>query len=141
LGELLDKDPTPFIADMALKAKSPSFAFIREAECIGCTKCIQACPVDAIMGTGKWMHTVMKDECTGCELCIAPCPVDCIEMVLLPQSPQQPDYFRKRYLNRQTRLEIDQKMNKSTHETENKALLNKKEYINSALERIKFKKY
>lgn len=55
-------------------------AFIREAECIGCTKCIQACPVDAIVGAAKLMHTVIIDECTGCDLCVAPCPVDCIEM-------------------------------------------------------------
>ena len=55
-------------------------AYIREAECIGCTKCIQACPVDAIVGAAKLMHTVIVDECTGCNLCVAPCPVDCIEM-------------------------------------------------------------
>ncbi|KRP64382.1 electron transport complex subunit RsxB [Pseudomonas orientalis] len=55
-------------------------AYIREAECIGCTKCIQACPVDAIVGAAKWMHTVIIHECTGCDLCVAPCPVDCIEM-------------------------------------------------------------
>lgn len=58
----------------------PQVAFIREAECIGCTKCIQACPVDAILGAAKLMHTVIIDECTGCDLCVAPCPVDCIEM-------------------------------------------------------------
>ena len=55
-------------------------AYIREGECIGCTKCIQACPVDAIVGAAKLMHTVIVDECTGCDLCVAPCPVDCIEM-------------------------------------------------------------
>ncbi len=59
-------------------------AFIREAECIGCTKCIQACPVDAIVGAAKFMHTVIVDECTGCDLCVAPCPVDCIDMLALP---------------------------------------------------------
>jgi electron transport complex protein RnfB len=59
-------------------------AFIREAECIGCTKCIQACPVDAIVGAAILMHTVLIDECTGCDLCVAPCPVDCIEMHPLP---------------------------------------------------------
>ncbi|WP_335945061.1 electron transport complex subunit RsxB [Pseudomonas sp. G166] len=59
-------------------------AFIREDECIGCTKCIQACPVDAIVGAAKLMHTVLIDECTGCDLCVAPCPVDCIEMRPLP---------------------------------------------------------
>ncbi|MFM1896407.1 MAG: electron transport complex subunit RsxB [Pseudomonadota bacterium] len=59
----------------------PQVAVIREAECIGCTKCIQACPVDAILGAPKLMHTVIADECTGCALCIAPCPVDCIDLL------------------------------------------------------------
>ncbi|OUM09317.1 electron transport complex subunit RsxB [Pseudomonas syringae] len=65
-------------------------AFIREAECIGCTKCIQACPVDAIVGAAKLMHTVIIDECTGCDLCVAPCPVDCIEMHPLPLATVTP---------------------------------------------------
>ncbi|WP_413792322.1 MULTISPECIES: electron transport complex subunit RsxB [unclassified Pseudomonas] len=65
-------------------------AFIREAECIGCTKCIQACPVDAIVGAAKLMHTVLIDECTGCDLCVAPCPVDCIEMRPLPTASVLP---------------------------------------------------
>ena len=56
-------------------------AVIREDECIGCTKCISACPVDAIIGSGKLMHTVLTDLCTGCELCIPPCPVDCIDLI------------------------------------------------------------
>ena len=56
-------------------------AYIREDECIGCTKCIQACPVDAILGAAKLMHTVIVDECTGCDLCVEPCPVDCIDMI------------------------------------------------------------
>ncbi|WP_386692859.1 MULTISPECIES: electron transport complex subunit RsxB [unclassified Lonepinella] len=55
-------------------------AFIHEDMCIGCTKCIQACPVDAIIGTNKAMHTIIPDLCTGCELCVAPCPTDCISM-------------------------------------------------------------
>ncbi|WP_146030083.1 RnfABCDGE type electron transport complex subunit B, partial [Vibrio vulnificus] len=54
------------------------------AECIGCTKCIQACPVDAIVGAARLMHTVIADECTGCDLCLEPCPVDCIEMREIP---------------------------------------------------------
>ncbi|MDT0593920.1 electron transport complex subunit RsxB [Glaciecola petra] len=58
-------------------------AYIREDECIGCTKCIQACPVDAIVGAAKQMHTVIIDECTGCDLCVDPCPVDCIDMLAL----------------------------------------------------------
>lgn len=56
-------------------------AIIREDECIGCTKCISACPVDAIIGSGKLMHSILTDLCTGCELCIPPCPVDCIDLV------------------------------------------------------------
>ncbi|QIA76351.1 electron transport complex subunit RsxB [Rodentibacter caecimuris] len=56
-------------------------AFIDENMCIGCTKCIQACPVDAIIGTNKMMHTIIPDLCTGCELCVAPCPTDCISMI------------------------------------------------------------
>lgn len=61
--------------------KPKLIAYIREDECIGCTKCIQACPVDAIMGATRQMHTVITDECTGCELCVAPCPTDCIDML------------------------------------------------------------
>jgi H+/Na+-translocating ferredoxin:NAD+ oxidoreductase subunit B len=59
---------------------TPHVAWIDEPRCIGCTKCIQACPVDAIVGASKYMHTVIAEDCTGCELCIPPCPVDCIEM-------------------------------------------------------------
>ena len=58
-----------------------TLALIKEPECIGCTLCLQACPVDAILGAPKQMHTVIAEECTGCELCVAPCPVDCVEMV------------------------------------------------------------
>ncbi|MBS4085388.1 electron transport complex subunit RsxB [Pseudomonas rustica] len=72
--------------DISRGAAPPQVAYIREAECIGCTKCIQACPIDAIVGAAKLMHTVIIDECTGCDLCVAPCPVDCIEMHPLPLS-------------------------------------------------------
>lgn len=58
----------------------PLVATIREDECIGCTRCIQVCPTDAIVGAAKQMHTVIADECTGCELCVPACPVDCIDM-------------------------------------------------------------
>lgn len=77
LAELLDVEPQPLDA---AEETPPRVAFIREAECIGCTKCIQACPVDAIVGAARQMHTVIIDECTGCDLCLEPCPVDCIEM-------------------------------------------------------------
>jgi electron transport complex protein RnfB len=68
----------------------PRLALIDEDVCIGCTKCIQACPVDAIVGASKLMHTVVADLCTGCELCVPPCPVDCIDMVPLPDPPPRP---------------------------------------------------
>lgn len=67
----------------------PRVALIDEDVCIGCTKCIQACPVDAIVGANKLMHTVVADLCTGCELCVAPCPVDCIAMVPAPHAPER----------------------------------------------------
>ncbi|MBN6711203.1 electron transport complex subunit RsxB [Canicola haemoglobinophilus] len=65
---------------------TPKVALIDEEMCIGCTKCIQACPVDAIIGTNKAMHTVIADLCTGCELCVAPCPTDCISMIKVKQN-------------------------------------------------------
>jgi electron transport complex protein RnfB len=79
LAELLGVEFKPFGEGAAPKAKS--VAFIDESTCIGCTLCIQACPVDAIVGAAKQMHTIIASECTGCELCIAPCPVDCISML------------------------------------------------------------
>jgi electron transport complex protein RnfB len=66
--------------DESIVERPPSVAHIRENECIGCTLCIQACPVDAILGSAKQMHTVIESECTGCELCLPPCPVECIDM-------------------------------------------------------------
>ena len=59
-------------------------AFIREPDCIGCMKCIHACPFDAIIGAQNLMHTVIKDACNGCQLCVEPCPVDCIDLIELP---------------------------------------------------------
>lgn len=84
-------------------------AFIREAECIGCTKCIQACPVDAIVGAARLMHTVIRDQCTGCELCLPPCPVDCIDLRVLDDAEaraqrERADAFRQRHQARQQRL-------------------------------------
>lgn len=78
LADLLDVEAEPL--DAVEGEKPVQVAYIREAECIGCTKCIQACPVDAILGAARQMHTVITSECTGCDLCVEPCPVDCIEM-------------------------------------------------------------
>lgn len=77
--------------------------------CIGCTKCIQACPVDAIVGVHRRMHAVITELCTGCNLCIAPCPVDCIEPIAAeltrPWDPEQARAARERYRRRAIRLE------------------------------------
>ncbi|MFV0447533.1 MAG: electron transport complex subunit RsxB [Vibrio sp.] len=79
LADLMGVDVQESAHDLSSKVKT--VAFIHEDMCIGCTKCIQACPVDAIVGGTKALHTVIKDECTGCDLCVAPCPTDCIEMI------------------------------------------------------------
>lgn len=81
LSELLGREVLPLDAEDDSTVGIKRVAVIREDECIGCTKCIQACPVDAILGAAKLMHTVIADECTGCDLCVEPCPVDCIDMV------------------------------------------------------------
>ncbi len=81
LADLLGVDPKPLDGAEAGEEKGPVVALIDEQTCIGCTLCIQACPVDAIVGMAKHMHTVLKAECTGCELCLPPCPVDCISLV------------------------------------------------------------
>jgi electron transport complex protein RnfB len=81
-------------------------AIIDEPHCIGCTLCIQACPVDAIVGANKLMHTVLPDRCTGCDLCVAPCPVDCIAMVPAGRewTPPEADTARRHHEQRQRRL-------------------------------------
>jgi len=80
LAELLGK-PIIALNPQYGEFKPPLLATIRESECIGCTLCINACPVDAIVGAAKLMHTVISNQCTGCELCLPPCPVDCIDLV------------------------------------------------------------
>ncbi|SHI28464.1 electron transport complex subunit RsxB [Pollutimonas bauzanensis] len=81
-------------------------AVIDEPHCIGCTLCIQACPVDAIIGANKLMHTVLADQCTGCDLCVAPCPVDCISMAPAQGewTPELADTARRHHRQRQQRL-------------------------------------
>jgi electron transport complex protein RnfB len=79
LAELLGREPKP-LSEAHGTEQAPRVAFILEELCIGCVKCILACPVDAIVGAPKRMHTVIPELCTGCDLCLPPCPVDCIEM-------------------------------------------------------------
>jgi len=84
LAELLGVDPKPLNEENGVE-EQPLVAIIDEQICIGCTLCIQACPVDAILGAAKQMHTVIAEECTGCKLCIPPCPVECIDMIPVKQ--------------------------------------------------------
>ena len=83
LAELLGVDPKPL--GEGLEPKPRAVAVIDEDTCIGCTLCIQACPVDAIVGAAKQMHVIVADQCTGCELCLPPCPVDCISMEVVKE--------------------------------------------------------
>src|SRR5690349_14416025 len=88
--------------------KPRTLARIVEADCIGCTKCIQACPVDAIVGAAKLMHTVLPDQCSGCELCVPACPVDCIVLEPMPlaqvEDPAHAEACRTHFQRRQVRL-------------------------------------
>ena len=85
LADLLGREFKPLSEEHGVE-KPKSVAVIDEQTCIGCTLCIQACPVDAIVGAAKQMHTIVASLCTGCELCIKPCPVECITMEVIPES-------------------------------------------------------
>ncbi len=111
LSALLQRPALPL--DSPYPVTPSQRAVIREADCIGCTKCIQVCPTDAILGAAKLMHTVIESECSGCELCLAPCPVDCIDLVAVPAPVDRPaerrraQYYRRRFDARQARLQRD----------------------------------
>ncbi|MQQ99504.1 electron transport complex subunit RsxB [Glaciimonas soli] len=118
LAQLLGKPVIPLNPDNGAERPRP-VALIDEAVCIGCTLCIQACPVDAIMGAAKQMHTVINALCTGCDLCVAPCPVDCISMVNVTDTKtgwdawtqQQADDARARHDFRTLRLQREKQEN------------------------------
>ncbi len=103
LATLLGRAAKPLSPEVGA-AQEPQVAIIDEAACIGCTKCIQACPVDAIVGASKRMHTVIASHCTGCELCLPPCPVDCIALAPVSAFPPA-DASRARHRRRNARLE------------------------------------
>lgn len=150
LGNLLQIDPAPYLLEAEQNTRAPSVAVIREPECIGCTKCITACPVDAIIGSGKLMHSIIAVECTGCGLCVEPCPVDCIEMHSLQEPVYDSKLARQRFNAKQTRLleadqEKKQKYQEKSRLKEHAAAnsLNskaKQEYIQQALARVQAKK-
>ena len=148
LGKLLHQDVSPYLAEMAEKAKPTLSAVIREDECIGCTKCIQACPVDAILGSAKHMHTIITDECTGCELCIAPCPVDCIDLIEMAEPRYHPEQARQRFEARNERLTREASQKRKKHvktrtlvETDQAADRQAKQaFIAAAIKRVKEKR-
>ncbi|WP_095190443.1 electron transport complex subunit RsxB [Pseudomonas sp. Irchel 3E19] len=148
--------------DVSRGTAPPQVAYIREAECIGCTKCIQACPIDAIVGAAKLMHTVIIDECTGCDLCVAPCPVDCIEMHPLPLGTlpvvgglafsledqraraAKRDHARQRFERRNARLQREEQQKQAEREARAKktvqAEVTATDPVQAALERVRAQK-
>jgi electron transport complex protein RnfB len=113
LAGLLGRDAMPLNPENGVEGPR-RVAVIDEARCIGCTLCIQACPVDAIVGAAKLMHTVVADLCSGCDLCLAPCPVDCIDMVPAKGrdavwDPARADAARARFEHRAFRLARERK--------------------------------
>lgn len=121
-------------------------AIIREAECIGCSRCIPACPVDAIIGTNKFLHTVLIDECIGCGLCVAPCPVDCIDMLPLDQvqpqtkqldKPTRADKAKRRHQARQLRLQQEAQRQLPVYASKEERQANIKQEIAQILARSK----
>ncbi len=148
--------------DVSRGSAPAQVAYIREAECIGCTKCIQACPIDAIVGAAKLMHTVLIDECTGCDLCVAPCPVDCIEMHPLPPSTlpvvgglafsleeqraraAKRDHARQRFERRNARLQREEQHKQAEREARAKRAAQSEvttlDPVQAALERVRAQK-
>lgn len=120
IAALLAIDPAPYLNEIQQNAKAITLARIREDECIGCTKCIQACPVNAIIGAAKHMHSIITDACNGCELCLPPCPVDCID--LLPNTRTRDDVYamanqsRERYQHQQHKKEKQQRRKAQSHQ-------------------------
>lgn len=114
----LGKDPTPYLKTLTHK---PSITVDIDAQaCIGCMKCIHACPIDAIIGTGKRLHAVLESDCTGCELCIPKCPVDCIQSRPLAHNDphalyQRAPYSQKRYQARTQRLKMQETQRAQAH--------------------------
>jgi len=128
LASLLGRKEKPLNETFGVE-KPREVAFIIEQDCIGCTKCIPPCAVDAILGANKHMHTVIVGECTGCELCVAPCPVDCIIMKPLDSgdlwNEADANQARFRYRNKQQRLRL-QSEEKASRLKKQKRLLAKK---------------
>jgi Na+-translocating ferredoxin:NAD+ oxidoreductase subunit B len=123
----LGKDPTLYLKTLTHK---PAITVEIDAQaCIGCMKCIHACPIDAIIGTGKRLHAVIESDCTGCELCVPKCPVDCIQIRPLahndPQSLyQRAAYSQKRYQSRTQRIKTQEAQRAQAHKQAKAGFMN-----------------
>jgi len=126
LADLLGVHLKPLNTEFGLH-KPASVAFIIEEDCIGCVKCIAACPVDAILGAAKFMHTVVASECTGCELCVAPCPVDCI--IMQPAPPSNTEGSRRAQKSAQAKRRYDARCLRKEKEDAEKAERTKKKKL------------
>ncbi len=121
---------------------SPAVAVIDEETCIGCTLCVEACPVDAIVGAAKLMHTVIAAECIGCKLCLPPCPVDCIAMIetgkplTREERKRRADHARQRYASRLARLQRE-RVERRTVSRGNAAERRKRETVARVMERAR----
>jgi len=143
LAALLGRAPLPLNPENG-EEKPRTLARIIEAECIGCTKCIQVCPVDAIVGANKLMHTVIADDCTGCERCVPACPVDCIVLELMPleqaDDPAHADAARAHFQRREARL-AEQQAQREAELAQRKAHVhNASQSVLDALARAKARK-
>lgn len=129
LAALLGKPEIP-LSEEAKTAQIPQVAFIREDECIGCTKCVRVCPVDAIIGSGKTLHAIIAKDCTGCGLCLPVCPVDCIDLLPTEETTattwtvdasveriKKANTSRSYFERRQARLAAEQLAKKRQHTT------------------------
>jgi electron transport complex protein RnfB len=134
-----------YLPDVKNRHKPPSTVIIDEEICIGCTKCIQACPVDAIIGAPKKMHSIITQQCSGCDLCIPVCPVDCIITSKSDQLPNR-DFLKSKYDAKNIRLENVEMQKKNKHDSnklddssgdKNKTLEARKLAIAAALNRKK----
>lgn len=139
LAKLLQVEILPLNPENGV-IKPRSIAVIDEDACIGCTLCIKACPVDAILGSNKMMHTVIASECTGCDLCLPVCPVDCIDMVqALDQEWNQEsrDHAKNRFEWHNSRRERDQKAREKRLQDHAKQSINKDNVLADILMQIK----
>lgn len=144
LAALLGREAKPLNRANGVEA-TRRVAVIDESRCIGCTLCIQACPVDAIVGAAKLMHTVVTDLCSGCDLCIAPCPVDCIEMIPakgadVAWDKARADAARTRFERREARLSSERKERALRARRPEPPSERKRAIIAAALERARAKR-